>query len=163
MDPARRDAQRAELARLIAAELDTLLDALVADIAERLSDDGEWPEELREGVRANVRQMALGFLRFLRVGDLEAYQCQHLRELLARPALGSARIGGTDIPRAVRMDAVDVCGRLIPLTDEMRRLLDRELEAYLNLLRPAELRLGEELGALDTWLARIALEGADIR
>ena len=162
VDPARRDAQRAELARMVAEHLDALLDTLVLDIAQRSPGSGEWPEEVRETVRSNVRQMGLGFLRFLRVGDLEAYQCQRLRRLIATPVLGQADAIDDDLPRSVRMDAVDVAARLIPLSDDMRRLLDRELEAYLNLLRPGELRLGEELGALDTWLARIEAEGVDI-
>ncbi len=60
------------------------------------------------------------------------------------------------------MDATDLLARGLDLDEKMRRYVDRELEAYLNLLQPRELRLTDEDGEIDAWLARIATGSKDV-
>ncbi len=162
MDPPRRDLLAGEVADAIAANLTPILDALMAALSAEVPLAGFTPDE-QERIREGLRQLCLGFVRYLRLGDLEANQCERLRDLLSISIPGLP-VGSVDeLSRSLRMDALDILGRVLPqpLSDEERRLLDHELEAYLGLLRPGEVRL-HTIGELDTWLSRIAASGRDI-
>lgn len=163
MDPDRRDALARSVADELAQHLTPLLDALVAAVQEDVPNSAAWTDDEVEDVREALRQVTLGFLLFLRVGDLEAHECMRLRDVLARPLPGATAPGELGLARSIRTDLADaVAGLLGPrLTDERRRLLAGELETYLALLQPSEVPV-DVLGDLDGWLARIGAEGPDI-
>ncbi|MDP9023065.1 MAG: hypothetical protein M3N57_10325 [Actinomycetota bacterium] len=163
MDERRYRAVAAELAPALNRHLTELLDDLVEGLAEQAPQAGLWSEEQREQIREGIRQVLLGLLRFLRIGDLEAHQCERLRRVVAAPVPGLGPGHAGDVPRLLRMDALDVAARLLGpwLTDERRRVLDHELERYFSILQPPDPRVGGSLPELDQWLARIAAEGTD--
>lgn len=163
MDLARGDDDAREVADGLARHLTELVDELMDTMTGRLPPSADWSEADHEGVREAVRQLALGFVRWLRIGDLEANHCERLRALVATPVPGTRPEESTDLTRTVRMDATDLIARTLQLDDRSHRYVDRELEAYLSLLQPRELRLTDEDGEIDAWLARIASGPQDIR
>lgn len=163
MDPTRRDEDARAVADGLARHLTELVDALMETMTAQLPAATDWSEGQYEAVREAVRQLALGFVRWLRVGDLEANHCERLRALVATPLPGTRIEESADLTRTVRMDATDLISRTLGLDEQVRRYVDRELEAYLSLLQPRELRLTDEDGEIDAWLARIAACPQDIR
>lgn len=162
MDPNRRDREARAVADGLARHLTELVDGLMETLTAQLPAADRWSDSQYEAVRGGVRQLALGFVRWLRIGDLEANHAERLRQLVATPIPGTRTGESSDLTRTVRMDATDLLARGLDLDEKMRRYVDRELEAYLNLLQPRELRLTDEDGEIDAWLARIATGSKDV-
>lgn len=163
MDTSRRDEQARAVADGLARHLTELVDELMDTMTAQLPEAERWSDQQYEAVREAVRQLALGFVRWLRIGDLEATHCERLRKLVATPVPGTRIEESADLTRTVRMDATDLMATTLDLDDETHRYIDRELEAYLTLLQPRELRLTDEDGEIDAWLARIASGSQDVR
>lgn len=151
------------LADELARHEPALLMGLVEALHEELPGAQQWSQTVREAVRGSIAEVLEGFLRFLRVGDLEAHDCERLRVTVNSPMPGVDRTSGQDVVRMLRIDLVELAAWLLGdrLTPERRRLLDQELERYLSLLQPPSLHLAG-LGELDSWLARIAAAGQDL-
>lgn len=152
------------LADELARHEPALLGGLVRALQEELPGAPQWSPTVREAVRGSIADVLEGFLRFLRVGDLEAHDCERLRVTVNSPLPGVDRTSGRDVVRMLRIDLVELAARLLGegLTPARRRLLDQELERYLSLLQPPSLHLAG-LGELDGWLARIAAAGQDLQ
>lgn len=162
-DPTGHDEHVRRIADGIARRLTDLVDGLMDDLTGELAATGDWSEEQHERVREAVRQLALGFVRWLRIGDLEANHAERLRRLVATPLPGTRADEANDTLRSVRMDATDLMADALGLEDDGRRVVDRELEAYLGFLQPRELRLTDEDDEIDAWLARIDSGPRDVR
>lgn len=162
-DPTGHDEHVRRIADGIARRLTDLVDGLMDDLTGELAATGDWSEEQHERVREAVRQLALGFVRWLRIGDLEANHAERLRRLVATPLPGTRVDEANDTLRSVRMDATDLMADALGLEDDGRRVVDRELEAYLGFLQPRELRLTDEDDEIDAWLARIDSGPRDVR
>lgn len=163
MEPTRRDEDARAVADGLARHLTELVDGLMDTMTSQVPASVHWSEREHEAVREAVRQLTLGFVRWLRIGDLEANHCERLRALVATPAPGTQFEETADLTRSVRMDATDLIARTLELDEQTHRYIDRELEAYLGLLQPRELRLTDEDGEIDAWLARIASGPQDVR
>lgn len=164
-DAAWRDQIAEELTEALHPALEDLLDELTASLSALLPRSRSWSARQRAAFRHNLRRLAEGFLEFLRQGDLEVSRVEHLRTRLAAPIPDSPSQSGLDLAPSLRLQALQtIRGRLRGvLGDQALRLLDRELERYLSVLRPPEHQVtslsSEEF---DAWLAEVEATGTDV-
>lgn len=162
-DPARRDALAADLADRLADVVAPVVDRLLATLGAEVPASIGWTPGQHERARATLEAVVTGFLRYLRIGDLEASDCERLRDAVSEPPPGAGRDAAGELVRTLRAAALDAARDAVgALSDEQRRLLGWELEGYLALLTAPPRRV-DDIGDLDPWLARIAASGRDVR
>ena len=153
------------LADAIERAIGGAVDALLAAPPELLASVG-WSEQRRDAARGAAHDLARGFVRFLRIGDLEESHCQRLRSLIDPRTLGLTEAETTALIAAERRRLFE---RLTPAVeaevgDVGVRILDAALGAFLALLRPAPRDSAlDDPEELDAWLAAVEEAGADVR
>lgn len=157
-----RDRLAAELADAVEAVLPALTDALMDDLARLEPAAARWGPRTRARVREGVVHLARGFLRFLALGDLEAGEVERLRALLARPLPGSRWDSALALVAPLRLQATAAARRHAAdrIDGELLHMLERELGAYVELLRGCDRHPGRtDRGGLDAWLGAIEASG----
>lgn len=162
-DTSRRDEFSDGLVDTLDRHVDTIVDALATQLTTEVPAAIGWTPGQNRRVRDALEELVRGYLRYLRIGDLEATDCERLREIAETPLPGVPADGTSELLRTLRSTLLIAVADPLPDLDvDPQRFLRLELEGYIALLSRPGGRM-DQVGELDPWLARIASAGRDIR